>query len=72
MYQDKVTLSGIFDAATGSVAADTVEKSLCVPEFEALFTIIGLLTVTRLFEKEAKRNPQTSFAFLPLPSHLPS
>jgi PGF-CTERM protein len=50
---DKVTVSGIFQASTGTVAADTVHKSGVggVPGFEAIFVIAGLMAVAYLIRR---------------------
>ena len=50
---DKVTVSGAFQASTGTVAAETVQKSGVggVPGFEAIFAIAGLLTVAYLIRR---------------------
>ncbi len=51
---DKVTASGIFQASTGTVVADNVEKSGVgggVPGFEAIFAIAGLLAVAYLLRR---------------------
>ena len=51
---DKVTASGIFQASTGTVVADDVEKSGVgdgVPGFEAVFAIAGLLAVAYLLKR---------------------
>jgi len=50
---DKVMVSGAFQASTGTVAAETVQKSGVggVPGFEAIFAIAGLLTVAYLIRR---------------------
>jgi len=51
---DKVTVSGVFQASTGAVVADNVQKSGVggVPGFEAIFTIAGLLAVAYLIRRK--------------------
>jgi len=51
---DRVTVSGVFQASTGTVVADNVEKSGVggsVPGFEAIFAIAGLLAVVYLLRR---------------------
>ncbi len=50
---DKVTASGIFQASTGTVVADNVQKSGVggVPGFEVIFAIAGLLAVAYLLRR---------------------
>ena len=52
---DKVTASGIFEASTGTLVADTVQKSGVggggVPGFEAIFALTGLLAVAYLVRR---------------------
>ena len=51
---DKVTASGIFKASTGTVDADTVQKSGVgggMPGFEVVFAIAGLLAVAYLLRR---------------------
>jgi len=53
---DKVTVSGIFQASTGSVVADNVQKSGVggVPGFEAILAIAGLLAVAYLIRRRRR------------------
>lgn len=50
---DRVTASGIFQASTGTVVADNVQKSGVggVPGFEVIFAIAGLLAVAYLLRR---------------------
>ena len=52
---DKVTASGIFEASTGTVVADNVQKSGVggggVPGFEVIFAIAGLLAVAYVLRR---------------------
>ena len=53
---DKVTVSGIFQASTGTLVADTVQKSGVggggVPGFEVIFAIAGLLVAVYLLKRK--------------------
>jgi PGF-CTERM protein len=53
---DKVTASGIFEASTGTVVADNVQKSGVggggVPGFEVIFAIAGLLVAVYLLKRK--------------------
>jgi histone H3/H4 len=53
---DKVTASGIFEASTGTLVADTVQKSGVggggVPGFEVIFAIAGLLIAVYFLKRK--------------------
>ncbi|NQE46008.1 hypothetical protein C5S31_08300 [ANME-1 cluster archaeon GoMg2] len=56
---DKVTASGIFEASTGTLVADNVQKSGVggggVPGFEVIFAIAGLLAVVYVLRRGRER-----------------